>query len=104
MSDTFCPLPWLQGSIKPSGMMTTCCVMKPLVKNRDDNSTEIQERMIEGKLKYSRLWWEHNNNVYICGKDSILDVLNSDTLKEVRLYMLKGKKHPLCSTCWQRER
>ena len=105
MSDCFCPLPWIQVSVKPSGMMTTCCVMRPLVKEKRINkSNSIQKQMKKGEMEYSRLWWENNDNVYTCGKDSMIDVLNADLLKEVRLDMLAGKKHDSCSTCWSRER
>ena len=82
MTDSFCPLPWLQVSVKPSGMMTTCCVMKPLVKDKKKSHLQtIQKKMKKGEMAYSRLWWENNDNVYMCGKDSMLDVLNANQLK-----------------------
>lgn len=104
MSDYFCPLPWIQVSIKPSGVMTTCCVMKPLTKTVDEKEErDIQKKMKSGEIGYSRLWWDNSKDVYICGRDSLLDVLNSDMLKDVRVAMLQGKKHPACDTCWKRE-
>ena len=110
MSNTFCPLPWMQVSIKPSGMMTTCCVMRALTKNIKESkeyiqtNKEISKQMFDGKIPYSRLYWEFNNTHYLCGSESILDVLNADLLKTVRLDMLSGKKNSACNTCWSRER
>jgi MoaA/NifB/PqqE/SkfB family radical SAM enzyme len=106
MSNTFCPLPWTQVSVKPSGMMTTCCVMRPVVKKPSESAKhklEIQNKMDNGELNYSRLWWENSEDIFICGKDSMLDVLNADMLKEIRLSMLRGEQHPACATCWSRE-
>lgn len=110
MRNTFCPLPWIQVSVKPSGMMTTCCVMKALNKSpietkmHEKNSEEMAKQMSSGKIPYSRLSWEFNRTHYLCGDDSLLDILNTDLLKEVRLDMLNGKKNPACWTCWTRER
>jgi len=104
MSDSFCPLPWIQISIKPSGMMTTCCVMRALTKEGTTPSRDIQKQMECGDLAYSRLWWENNKNTYICGTDSMFDVLNAQLLKDVRVSMLKGERHDVCKTCWTRER
>lgn len=104
MSDTFCVLPWIQASIKPSGMMTTCCVMRILTKSGEVVNRETQKKIKEGSLPFSRLWWENQTDTYICGKDSIFDIINNKLLKEVRLSMLAGKKHPACATCWKRER
>jgi len=107
MSDSFCPLPWIQVSVKPSGMMTTCCVMRPVVKSPSKSQIrrqEIQQQMTEGDVPFSRLWWENSDNIYVCGKDSMFDVMNGPMLNEVRLSMLKGEKHKACGTCWSRER
>lgn len=103
MSDTFCALPWIQVSIKPSGMMTTCCVMSVLTKDGVPINRETQKKIKNGELPFSRLWWENQQNTYICGKDSIFDIINADLLKEVRLSMLNGEKHKACGTCWHRE-
>lgn len=104
MHDSFCPLPWIQVSIKPSGMMTTCCVMRVLTKTGLTPSMEIQKKMQNGEIGFSRMWWENRDTAFMCGHDSIFDVLNAKLLKDVRLSMLKGEKHEACKTCWQRER
>ena len=103
MSDTFCALPWIQASIKPSGMMTTCCVMSALTKTGSPVNRETQKKIKSGELPFSRLWWENQEDAYICGQDSIFDIVNSKLLKEVRVSMLNGEKHKACSTCWHRE-
>lgn len=97
MSNTFCVLPWMQVSVKPSGAMTTCCVMKPLNKSKKEieNTHEFDN---------SRQAWERDIEPFECGKDSMIDLLNVESLKEVRLSLLNNVKHPDCSTCWSRER
>jgi len=95
--NTFCVLPWMQVSIKPAGAMTTCCVMKALNKT-------TQTLPNKHDFDNSRQSWEHDIKPYICGQDSMLDILNADQLKEVRLALLNNIKHPVCSTCWSRER
>lgn len=108
MSDTFCPLPWLQISIKPSGTMTTCCVMKAVIKeDRMETAKKLQQTITEmskRNVPYNKLKNEFNDLYYVCGKDSMLDVLNAESLKKVRLDMLNGKKNEACTTCWKRER
>lgn len=95
--NTFCVLPWMQVSVKPAGAMTTCCVMKAL------NKTKVT-LPIKHEFDNSRESWEKGIIPYICGEDSLLELLNVDLLKEVRLALLNNIKHSYCDTCWSRER
>ncbi len=95
--NTFCVLPWMQVSVKPTGAMTTCCVMKAL----DKTTQPLNDKH---DFDNSRQAWERDIDPYVCGEDSMLTILNVDLLKEVRLSLLNNIKHPACVTCWKRER
>lgn len=83
MNDTFCPLPWIHLSSKPSGDLRVCCwatrgPTRGILKDEDGNKLNIN---------YSNL-----NNVS-----------NAPLLKEIRSFMMEGQRHPECIRCWDEE-
>lgn len=73
VSDTFCVLPWIHLNTWPNGNVYPCCLTD---------------------------WREDIGNL----KDATLEQLwNSGKMKELRKYMLEGKKHDNCRKCFQQE-
>ena len=77
IKDTFCILPFTHLATHPTGDITPCCESK--LKAKTGN--------IELKLGYN----------------SLEEIRNSDSFKELREAMLSGKKHSACSFCYRRE-
>ena len=73
VSDTFCVLPWIHLNTWPNGNVYPCCLTD---------------------------WREDIGNL----KDATLEQLwNGGKMKELRKYMLEGKKHDNCRKCFQQE-
>ena len=73
ISKTFCVLPWLHLNTWPNGNVYPCCL------------TDWRETV--GNLK----------------DNTLEEIWNNDTMKEIRQYMLQGKKHNSCRKCFQQE-
>ena len=76
----FCPLPWTHISIKPNGVYRLCC----------------QSNVSEGA---GVLKDEHNDEFHVSRSSWTEDIINSKTLREVRISMLQGKWHKACVRC-----
>ena len=73
ISKTFCILPWIHMNTWPNGNVYPCCLTD---------------------------WREDIGNL----KDNTLEELwNGDTMKDIRRHMLQGKKHNSCRKCYQQE-
>ena len=73
ISETFCVLPWLHLNTWPNGNVYPCCLTD---------------------------WREDIGNL----KDATLEQLwNNGKMRELRKYMLQGKKHNNCRKCFQQE-
>jgi MoaA/NifB/PqqE/SkfB family radical SAM enzyme len=73
ISPTFCILPWIHLNTWPNGNVYPCCLTD---------------------------WREDIGNM----KDNTLEELwNGDIMKEIRRFMLEGKKHHSCRKCFQQE-
>ena len=77
MSQTLCPLPWIHQYINTKGDIYTCIHTKASKK---------------GGLK-------KNGSVYNAGQDSLEESRNSETLKAIRLKMLRGEFPYECIRC-----
>ena len=95
MSKTFCVLPWLHLATHPHGGTTLCC-----------NANH------ENSISNSRNFSEHSNNdprsssgdMHLNLTDNtISELMNSDSFKQVRLDMLAGKKPYPCLRCYREE-
>lgn len=83
MSDTFCPLPWIHLATKTNGDLRVCCQA-----NKGNN---------RGLLR------DEHGNVLNLFYDDIEDTRNASLIKEVRVGLMNGKKHPECRRCWDEE-
>lgn len=85
LSETFCVIPWLGMSTKPSGAARVCCLMS--------NSKSHTKGILQ----------KENGDYYNLGTDSFDDIKNAAKAKEVRLALLDGNKIEECNTCWVKE-
>ena len=74
ISKSFCVLPWLHLNTWPNGNVYPCCL------------TDWREEI--GNLKHNTLE----------------ELWNNKKMKEIRQYMLEGKKHYNCRKCYQQEK
>jgi len=70
---SFCILPWMHLYTFPSGTAYPCCVSK-----------------VDLPVGSTR-------------KTKLIDIVNSDSMNQLRLDMLAGRKNPNCETCYQHE-
>jgi radical SAM protein with 4Fe4S-binding SPASM domain len=71
--DSLCILPWIHLYVNPQGQIGTCC--------------EFNEQYELGNLT----------------NDTLLSIVNSESLKLVRTQMLSGQRPSICSACWSKE-
>lgn len=95
MSDTFCVLPWLHLASHPHGGITLCCNANheygvSRSRNKTSNSND-NPRSTDG------------DQFLDLKNQSIQEIMNGDTFKEVRLQMLEGKKPYACLRCYKEE-
>ena len=83
MSQTLCPLPWIHQCINTNGDIYTCI------------HTKASKR---GGVK------KKEGSVYNAGKDSLEEARNSETLKAIRLKMLRGGFPGECIRCQTEEK
>jgi len=72
-SETFCVLPWIHQYIGPPGDVKPCCV------------------------------YNHKDELGSLKEDTLKDIWNNDTTKQLRLDMLNGVRREECSRCNDRE-
>lgn len=83
MSATYCPLPWYMAAVRSNGDLRVCCQA-----NQSEN---------KGILK------KEDGTNYNIAKDDVLESRNAPLLKEIRLALLRGERHPNCVRCWREE-
>lgn len=81
--DTWCPMPWIGLAARSVGDLRFCC--------------HAQKSPNQGLLKDS------DGRILNLTKDTLAQGKNADLIKDVRLSMLKGEKHPSCQRCWEEE-
>jgi hypothetical protein len=82
MKNTFCVLPWIHLATHPNGEVSLCCEV--------DNSSN-------GLAHNNKLNQKKRLNL---NENSIENILNSDSFKDVRLKMLDGKIPDACKGCF----
>lgn len=82
ISKTFCAIPWVHLAINTRGTFRLCC-----------NQSYLSEDVKKGGYLES----------HYSDKETVEDMWNSDTYKDVRLKMLKGEKLGPCSKCYREE-
>jgi pyruvate-formate lyase-activating enzyme len=88
-SSTFCILPWSSIQINPSGDFKVCCF-----SGVSDGSTRGNDH---------GMCLDANGEVMNVMTHTIMDALNSNYHKEVRLAQSKNERHPMCKVCWDRD-
>jgi len=86
LSESFCVIPWLGMSTKPSGAARVCCLMS------------------NSKSKTKGILQKENGDYYNLGTDSFDEIKNAAKAKEVRLALLNGNQIEECNTCWVKEK
>lgn len=95
MSNTFCVLPWLHLASHPHGGITLCCnANHEHGVSRSRNKTSYSDD--DPKSTKGDQFLDLKNQ-------SIQEIMNGDTFKEVRLQMLSGKKPYACLRCYKEE-
>ena len=83
MSKFLCDLPWAHLSVMPHGVTSVCC------------EANHHNHMSHAKT---------NGNLVPIHNNSIDDVINSDSYKQIRLDMLNGKVPETCKGCYKTEK
>jgi pyruvate-formate lyase-activating enzyme len=87
--NTFCILPWSSIQINPSGDFKVCCFSGVA----DDSDSGNDHGMC----------LDDNGEVMNVMTHTIMDALNSNYHKEVRLAQSKNERHSMCKVCWDRD-
>ena len=72
-SKTFCMIPWVSMHVTPVGVGTPCCI---------------------------------GNQLYPVGnanEKTLMELVNSERMNELRLDMIEGTKNPICNACHRHE-
>jgi hypothetical protein len=89
MSNTICPLPWIHLATRPNGDVRLCCTANASGAGKED----VKDA---GLVKT-------NGRIMNLQQDTIIQVWNSDYMKNVRLQMLAGEAPSSCTKCYQEE-
>ncbi|MEQ1878858.1 MAG: twitch domain-containing radical SAM protein [Bdellovibrionia bacterium] len=81
--ETFCPVPWIQSSVRNNGTFRVCC--------------QCSIAPGGGNLL------DENGKVYNAKNVTPAQTRNAQLLKDVRKSLLNGEKHPVCRLCWDEE-
>ena len=73
-SKVFCMLPWIHIHTSPTGRAMPCCISKMFVSGVGDTT-----------------------------KDSLIEIVNSPTMNQIRLDMLSDKPVKSCTQCYDHE-
>jgi len=76
--DLLCPIPWEMAAVKGNGDFRVCC---------------------HANVSKGRGLIQNGEKVLNCGRNEFSEMRNADTLKEVRVEMLKGNWHEFCGRC-----
>ena len=90
-SSTFCALPWMHISTRPSGHMRVCCTANAsAVQDKDSTNKTVSEA---GVLK------RDDGKPANLATTRLLDAWNNEYMKGVRRMMLRGEKPSSCLKC-----
>ena len=94
-SPTFCALPWMHLSTRPSGHMRVCCTANAsAVQDKDSTNKTISEA---GVLR------RDDGKPANLATTSLLDAWNNEYMKSVRRMMLRGERPASCLKCFKEE-
>ena len=94
-SSTFCALPWMHISTRPSGHMRVCCTANAsAVQDKDSTNKTVSEA---GVLK------RDDGKPANLSTTRLLDAWNNEYMKGVRRMMLRGEKPSSCLKCFKEE-
>lgn len=94
-SKTFCALPWIHLSTRPSGEMRPCCTANASSVGRtNDHEHGGQVGIVKGA----------DGRPANLNNSSLLDAWNGDYMKRVRRQMLDGEEPAPCKKCYVEER
>lgn len=89
LSKTFCPLPWIHIATRPNGDVRVCCTSNA-------SGAGVEDDKSAGLIK-------SQDKILNLKENTIDEVWNSDTLKTVRLEMLRGEVPNSCTKCFEEE-
>ena len=97
---SWCPIPWVTYSINSLGHYRSC-VQANSYKSRNDR---WRREFDMGKFTRGTLWKSHDpdekdNAPLNCATTNLNEVRNNELLKDIREYMLRGERHPVCIRC-----
>jgi len=77
-TNNFCVLPWVALEIQPNGEHAVCCLAEDLIKDKNGKILTVIDNTLD-------------------------EVLNAPTMKQLRIDFLSGKKPSTCNKCWRVE-
>jgi hypothetical protein len=77
-NDNFCVLPWVALEIQPSGENAVCCLAEEPIKDAEGKTLTVSENSLD-------------------------EILNAESLRQLRKDFLSGKKSKVCNKCWRVE-
>jgi MoaA/NifB/PqqE/SkfB family radical SAM enzyme len=87
--ETFCILPWSGLQINATGDYKICCFSAGI---HGSSSNKDYTSLLDEK-----------GNVMNIMTHSILEAINGDKFKQIRIAHSKNERHPMCGVCWRRE-
>jgi len=87
--ETFCILPWSGLQINAAGDYKICCFNAGI---HGSSSNKDYTTLLDSE-----------GNIMNLMTHSILDAINGDKFKQIRLAQSRNEKHPMCGICWKRE-
>jgi len=99
-NNSWCPIPWVTYSINSLGHYRVCVQANSYKAPNDRWKRENNM----GKFSRGTLWETNDpteiaNKPVSCHTTSLDEVRNNVFLKEIRSYMLRGERHPVCKRC-----
>lgn len=95
-SSTFCALPWLHLSSRPSGEMRVCCTANASSVQDPDSTKKIAGGQV-GVLRTNTGLPANLNN------STLMEAWNNDYMRNTRKMMLRGEQPPSCIKCYKEE-
>jgi hypothetical protein len=89
LNKTFCPLPWIHLATRPNGDVRVCCTANASGAGVDDTKDA-------GLIK-------HQGQVVNLVRNTVEEVWNSDSMKQIRLQMLANQIPSSCTKCFEEE-
>jgi MoaA/NifB/PqqE/SkfB family radical SAM enzyme len=92
--ETFCSLPWSSIQINSTGDYKICCF---------SGAPEFDDDIMVERNKDHGMAYDENGNIMNVLTHSILEAINSENHKKLRIAQSNNEKSPMCKVCWDRE-